>query len=1007
MRDETYKYWAFISYSHRDQAWAEWLHHALETYRVPRRLVGRKAPAGAVPRRLFPVFRDQEELPSSPDLSGAIDEALRQSRYLIVIASPYAAVSKWVDQEIARFRALGRGDRILCLIVDGEPHADLQPGKGLLECFPPALRNADTIEPIAADVRPGKDGKAAARLKLTAGLLGVGLDELRQRERRRRLLQNLGAAAVAVGAAVVLGGLWLMQQREKHEALEQQRLRAHVQTVYENGRQELLDRNQARAAVYLAEAYRLGVDTPALRFMLSRAMRIVEAERAAIQTGAPISSLRFSPDGKLIYSSTTEAAGQVWDVASAKRLFGFSYPWRGRFHGPRFSRNGRFLYVLYVSSGSDSATLAYWDAASGQQLGKLVSAPAITHTLNPFGDGGRLVAHLAPGYAAELVDATTAAVVRRLPGTYSTFGYSRDGRWLFSGEDNGTVKLWSGDGARLLRTFSGLGSPVTSIDNTEDDRLVGAAGKDGSIRAWLMADGGLRILGGHPSPNPWLIFSLDGSRLFTGAADGVRVWNTTSGALVYAAQRTGATGTHSDISSDGRWLMQSGTSRLVMQDIQSGRELFTLDGNRGLASARDISDDDSQIATGGSDGRLVLWKTPAIPDVELRHPIKPQLWDKTWPPGVAAAYSPDGGRIATGAADGMVRLWDASSHAPLREMAGDPQSVNLLSFSRDGRQIVSAGESSGLKLWDADSGAMLRSFPCDGKEVLSTVFDPSGGVAAALLLGGDIRVWNLGSGEPIASFSGGEDRAIALSPDGRHLAIAAEGQVRLWDPAKRQFEWSVPFNEPGTHGSITALDFSADGRRLLAAGSAQAALMLDSASGAVLARLHEPSAGRFVAAKFDAGGHLAAFGADDGTAVLWWPDQDRRVLLRGHAGEVRDVAFSPDDVFVLTAGVDGTVRVWDSSNGELLDVLGQHGAELPEVPFHALSLNTDGSKVLSGSVDGVVREWRLGAETRTPEQIAAVLRCRVPWVLNGEELAQAAPDDASCAAPAIRTSGAP
>ncbi|MDE0854044.1 MAG: toll/interleukin-1 receptor domain-containing protein, partial [Nevskia sp.] len=82
MPQELFKYWAFISYSHRDRAWAEWLHKALETYRVPRRLIGRETAAGPVPRRLFPVFRDQEELPSSPNLSAAIDQALLQSRYL-------------------------------------------------------------------------------------------------------------------------------------------------------------------------------------------------------------------------------------------------------------------------------------------------------------------------------------------------------------------------------------------------------------------------------------------------------------------------------------------------------------------------------------------------------------------------------------------------------------------------------------------------------------------------------------------------------------------------------------------------------------------------------------------------------------------------------------------------------------------------------------------------------------------------------------------------------------
>ena len=65
-----FKYRAFISYSHQDQAWAQWLHKALETYRVPARLVGMETSAGVIPARLAPIFRDRDELPSATDLSG-------------------------------------------------------------------------------------------------------------------------------------------------------------------------------------------------------------------------------------------------------------------------------------------------------------------------------------------------------------------------------------------------------------------------------------------------------------------------------------------------------------------------------------------------------------------------------------------------------------------------------------------------------------------------------------------------------------------------------------------------------------------------------------------------------------------------------------------------------------------------------------------------------------------------------------------------------------------------
>jgi hypothetical protein len=82
------KYKAFLSYSHRDKPWGDWLHKALESYRVPKRLVGTAGRDRAVPAKLFPIFRDREELSSSSDLNDQIKTALEQSAYLVVICSP-------------------------------------------------------------------------------------------------------------------------------------------------------------------------------------------------------------------------------------------------------------------------------------------------------------------------------------------------------------------------------------------------------------------------------------------------------------------------------------------------------------------------------------------------------------------------------------------------------------------------------------------------------------------------------------------------------------------------------------------------------------------------------------------------------------------------------------------------------------------------------------------------------------------------------------------------------
>jgi tetratricopeptide (TPR) repeat protein len=198
------KYRAFLSYSHADQKWARWLHRALESYRLPGHLTA--SDGRALPKKLSPIFRDRDELPSAASLSDAVDQALGQSEALIVICSPSAAASRWVNEEIRTFRELGRADRIFCFLVAGEPGAGDDGA-----CFPEALIAPGTaagvpLEPVAADARRGGDGRKVAMLKIVAGMLGVGFDELRQRESRRRQqrLVAMTAGSLLVSTLTIL-----------------------------------------------------------------------------------------------------------------------------------------------------------------------------------------------------------------------------------------------------------------------------------------------------------------------------------------------------------------------------------------------------------------------------------------------------------------------------------------------------------------------------------------------------------------------------------------------------------------------------------------------------------------------------------------------------------------------------------------------------------------------------------------------------------------------------------
>jgi tetratricopeptide (TPR) repeat protein len=232
-----YKYRAFISYSHKDEKWASWLHRALETFRVPKNIVGETTPMGTVPERLGKVFRDREELASSTSLGEELTQALEDPACQIVICSPNAAGSHWTNEEILTYKRLGREDRVFSLIVDGEPNASQFEETAEFECFPEALRfrmGADgnltkqRSEPIAADARPQGDGKQNAKLKLIAGMLGVGFDALKQREQQRRQKRMALFTAAATVGMIITSGLATLAVIARNEA-EYQRTQAEIE----------------------------------------------------------------------------------------------------------------------------------------------------------------------------------------------------------------------------------------------------------------------------------------------------------------------------------------------------------------------------------------------------------------------------------------------------------------------------------------------------------------------------------------------------------------------------------------------------------------------------------------------------------------------------------------------------------------------------------------------------------------------------------------------------------
>jgi len=256
-------YLAFISYRHadnteEDQQWATWLHRQLEIYDIPADLIGTENQRGEIiPERIYPVFRDEVSLPADANLASAITTALDHSHFLIVLCSPRAVQSHYVNEEILHFKRTGKKDRIMAAMLLGEPNASIDDTKEedpedvrSLECFPKALQYPITAsgdldlgkisEPIAADFRLLDGGKGitnpnvykqqllkqgrnkadaerlanryeqqsnTAKLKLIAGILGVPLEQLVQRDKIYQLDKARAASKRFIKVVLIMGVL--------------------------------------------------------------------------------------------------------------------------------------------------------------------------------------------------------------------------------------------------------------------------------------------------------------------------------------------------------------------------------------------------------------------------------------------------------------------------------------------------------------------------------------------------------------------------------------------------------------------------------------------------------------------------------------------------------------------------------------------------------------------------------------------------------------------------------
>lgn len=525
---ENRTYRAFLSYSRADDSLAHWLHRALEAYRTSKSLVGKYG--HPLPRKLSPIFRDRTDLNSGGELSEKIKAALADSDALIVLCSPAAAQSVWVNREVEAFLALGRKDRIFPVIASGNPNSS-DPNT---ECFPPALRGLGLI---AADLRQIKrsdgrligDGKEGGRLKLISGLLGVTLDALIQRERQRQrflIIYSTTAAAVFLLLAIAATVLGYYANENRKTA---------VRTLHgyyaANGRLALAKQDNWLAARYaLAGMIAAPENAEDYRGLLGAANFHPAQLTTPARLGEKlVESTSVSHDGHRIIVRYSDDTFAVMDALSKTVLLSVDEKKIG-LSDPQISSDGAYVVAQYESN--DYSAIKVWDVASRAVIATI--APAKGMGTLAFSPDGLSFATVGLGDITEWDTRTghrKRVIVNRDSDNIVTMSYSPDGSQIAGGSYGGHGTIWDAGDGHVIADLPGHKELISNISYSRDGRMIATASQDGTARVSNARNGQLiTALAGNKDAIDVATFSHDGSRIATAGHDGSTIiWDATSG----------------------------------------------------------------------------------------------------------------------------------------------------------------------------------------------------------------------------------------------------------------------------------------------------------------------------------------------------------------------------------------------------------------------------------------------------------------------------------------------
>jgi WD40 repeat protein len=517
--------------------------------------------------------------------------------------------------------------------------------------------------------------------------------------------------------------------------------------------------------------------------------------------------------------------------------------------------------------------------------------------------------------------------------------FSQDGQTLAVGDHEGCLLHWELQRGRLLRFLEDSNAKaIRSLAFSPQDDLLAVGSADGSIQLWLLSSASESdLLYGHQAPVQALAFNREGDLLATGDAAGCLIlWDLSSGTPRQTLASGGEPIRCLQFNKAGTRLISGGeshsvslwevlTGALIWQfQVQSTAWVRTVGFMPAPAGLGAEAGTEVAFAAGYDEACLCIW------DVEKGRPIRVvPMATGTLP---AIAVSGDGRFLAFSRPDRTVAIWDVVNHRRHHQLDSFDLAIWGLTFSPNGRLLVTASDYQ-VKVWDVATGICQRSLGSQRYSLKCLTFDSE---STRLITGHDdtlLRSWQVNVAGAFArrprSLRGhsASVRSVAASPGGHWLASSGEDRtIRLWQTGSPS-DPALPRSDASRGSMLTARILTDD---LVAPATSLA---------------------------FSEDGRWLASGGEDPLVRLWSLDlpQPQEMRLAGHTGSITALAFGPNGQ-LISGSRDRTLRLWQVSDGQCLQVLAGHQSQV-----HGVSLSPDGQRLLSASRDGTVRWWHLAS----------------------------------------------